>query len=41
MPLVPLVYGIDVSTTQDETLGLDMLGGFLNKEKGALKISLT
>jgi hypothetical protein len=41
MPQVPLVDGIEGSTTLDETLGPDMVGGLLNKEKGSLKISLT
>jgi hypothetical protein len=41
MPLVPLVDGIDGLDTLDETLDPHILGGFLNKEKGSLKISLT
>jgi hypothetical protein len=36
---VPLEDGLDGSATLEETLGPDMLGGLLNKEKGALKIS--
>jgi hypothetical protein len=34
IPLVPLEYGLDGLATLEETLGLDMVGGFLNKEKG-------
>jgi hypothetical protein len=41
MPPVPLEDGIDGSTTLDETLGPNMVGGFINKEKGSLNISLT
>jgi hypothetical protein len=41
MPLVPLIYGIEGSTTLDKTFGPDMVGGFLTKQKGSLKISLT
>jgi hypothetical protein len=36
-----LKYGLDGSTTLDETIGSDMVGGWLNKEKVSLKISLT
>jgi hypothetical protein len=41
MTLVPLVKGIESLAILDETPSLDMVGGFLNKEKGSLKISLT
>jgi hypothetical protein len=33
IPPFPLVYGLEDSDTLEETLGLDMLGEFLNKEK--------
>jgi hypothetical protein len=39
MPLVPLIDGIEGSTTLDETLSPEMVGGWLNKEKGPLNIS--
>jgi hypothetical protein len=40
-PLVLLGDGLVGSATLDDTLGPDMVGGWLNKEKGALKISFT
>jgi hypothetical protein len=40
-PAIQIQDGIIVSTTLDVTIVLDMVGGWINKYKGALKISLT
>lgn len=40
-PPIPLEDGITSSTTLDEALGLDMVGGWLNNEKDSMKSSCT